>query len=104
MKTSFIKPVTSAATTSFSFSSTVKFLQPQQPERRASLIKLLQLLVAHHTSRRRRKGCDELLVSFDDFYPTDIWFNNEKEADKGSEKMELKENENNRKEERGDRR
>ncbi|XP_019426511.1 PREDICTED: sulfhydryl oxidase 2-like isoform X2 [Lupinus angustifolius] len=55
-----------------------------KPETRASLIKFLQLLVAHHPSRRCRKGSAELLVSFDDLYPTDFWSNNEQEADKGS--------------------
>ncbi|KAL2324188.1 hypothetical protein Fmac_023246 [Flemingia macrophylla] len=42
-------------------------------ETRASLIKFLQLLAAHHPSRRCRKGTAEFLVSFDDLYPTDFW-------------------------------
>ncbi|KAK8526280.1 hypothetical protein V6N12_020758 [Hibiscus sabdariffa] len=40
---------------------------------RASLIKFLQLLVAHHPSKRCRKGSAEILVNFDDFFPLDIW-------------------------------
>ncbi|KAM1102290.1 hypothetical protein FF1_011087 [Malus domestica] len=39
---------------------------------RASLVKFLQLLVAHHPSRRCRKGSAEVLVNFDDLYPLDI--------------------------------
>ncbi|KDP34979.1 hypothetical protein JCGZ_09267 [Jatropha curcas] len=38
-------------------------------ETRASLIKFLQLLVAHHPSKRCRKGSAEVLVSFDDLCP-----------------------------------
>ncbi|KAK8677182.1 hypothetical protein V6N13_142736 [Hibiscus sabdariffa] len=40
---------------------------------RASLIKFLQLLVAHHPSRRCRKGSAEVLVNFDELYPLDMW-------------------------------
>ncbi|KAJ8447647.1 hypothetical protein Cgig2_031701 [Carnegiea gigantea] len=39
---------------------------------RASLIRFLQLLVAHHPSRRCRKGGSEILVDFDDLYPSNI--------------------------------
>ncbi|KAE9450951.1 hypothetical protein C3L33_17136, partial [Rhododendron williamsianum] len=39
---------------------------------RASLIKFLQLLVAHHPSRRCRKGSAEFLVNFDELYPSDM--------------------------------
>ncbi|KAK4763461.1 hypothetical protein SAY87_012899 [Trapa incisa] len=38
---------------------------------RASLIKFLQLLVAHHPSRRCRMGSAEILVNFDDLYPSE---------------------------------
>ncbi|KAF5745215.1 sulfhydryl oxidase 2 isoform X2 [Tripterygium wilfordii] len=41
-------------------------------ETRASLIKFLQLLVAHHPSRRCRKGSAEVLVNFDDLYPSAV--------------------------------
>ncbi|XVF85314.1 hypothetical protein PTKIN_Ptkin17bG0107800 [Pterospermum kingtungense] len=41
-------------------------------ETRASLIKFLQLLVAHHPSRRCRKGSAEVLVNFDDLCPLDM--------------------------------
>ncbi|KAI5353230.1 hypothetical protein L3X38_006123 [Prunus dulcis] len=40
---------------------------------RASLVKFLQLLVAHHPSRRCRKGSAEVLVNFDDLCPLDMW-------------------------------
>ncbi|XP_052198900.1 sulfhydryl oxidase 2-like isoform X2 [Diospyros lotus] len=40
-------------------------------ETRASLIKFLQLLVAHHPSGRCRKGSAEFLVNFDELYPAD---------------------------------
>ncbi|XP_050225244.1 sulfhydryl oxidase 2 isoform X2 [Mercurialis annua] len=36
---------------------------------RAPLIKFLQLLVAHHPSKRCRKGSAEALINFDDQYP-----------------------------------
>ncbi|XP_061365027.1 sulfhydryl oxidase 2 isoform X2 [Gastrolobium bilobum] len=55
-----------------------------KPGTRASLIKFLQLLAAHHPSRRCRKGTAELLVSFDDLYPTDFWSTNKQEDDKSS--------------------
>ncbi|XP_047333151.1 sulfhydryl oxidase 2-like isoform X2 [Impatiens glandulifera] len=41
-------------------------------ETRASLVKFLQVLVAHHPSRRCRKGSAEILVNFDDILPSDI--------------------------------
>ncbi|RDX85127.1 Sulfhydryl oxidase 2, partial [Mucuna pruriens] len=53
-----------------------------KPGTRASLIKFLQLLAAHHPSRRCRKGTAEFLVSFDDLYPTDFWSTNKQEVDK----------------------
>ncbi|KAJ9163278.1 hypothetical protein P3X46_022962 [Hevea brasiliensis] len=40
-------------------------------ETRALLIKFLQLLVAHHPSKRCRKGSAEVLVNFDDLCPLD---------------------------------
>ncbi|KAH1035775.1 hypothetical protein GYH30_055652 [Glycine max] len=55
-----------------------------KPGTRASLIKFLQLLAAHHPSRRCRKGTAEFLVSFDDLYPTDFWSTNKQEDDKSS--------------------
>ncbi|XP_057423098.1 sulfhydryl oxidase 2-like isoform X2 [Lotus japonicus] len=55
-----------------------------KPGTRASLIKFLQLLVAHHPSRRCRKGAAEFLVSFDDLYPTDFWSTVKQEDDKNS--------------------
>ncbi|CAL5209930.1 unnamed protein product [Lathyrus oleraceus] len=53
-----------------------------KPETRASLLKFLQLLTAHHPSRRCRKGAGDLLVSFDDLYPTDSWSSHKQEDDK----------------------
>ncbi|XP_027365384.1 sulfhydryl oxidase 2 isoform X3 [Abrus precatorius] len=55
-----------------------------KPGTRVSLIKFLQLLAAHHPSRRCRKGTAELLVSFDDLYPTDFWSSNNQEDEKSS--------------------
>ncbi|WOL17559.1 sulfhydryl oxidase 1-like isoform X1 [Canna indica] len=37
---------------------------------RSELIKFLQLLVAHHPSKRCRKGSAEMLVNFDDLWPS----------------------------------
>ncbi|XP_017226956.1 sulfhydryl oxidase 2 isoform X2 [Daucus carota subsp. sativus] len=39
---------------------------------RASFIEFLQLIVAHHPSRRCRKGSANILVNFDDLCPSDI--------------------------------
>ncbi|OVA14526.1 Erv1/Alr [Macleaya cordata] len=47
---------------------------------RAPLIGFLQLLVAHHPSRRCRKGSAEVLVNFDEFWPSDLWASNKQEA------------------------
>ncbi|CAH9139826.1 unnamed protein product [Cuscuta epithymum] len=44
---------------------------------RASLVKFLQLLVAHHPSRRCRRGCADILVNFDDLCPSDALSANE---------------------------
>lgn len=40
---------------------------------RAPLISFLQLLVAHHPSKRCRKGSADILVNFDDSWPSDLW-------------------------------
>lgn len=39
---------------------------------RAPLISFLQLLVAHHPSKRCRKGSAEILVNFDDVWPSNL--------------------------------
>ncbi|XP_050372522.1 sulfhydryl oxidase 2 isoform X1 [Argentina anserina] len=52
-------------------------------ETRSSLVKFLQLIVAHHPSRRCRKGSAEVLVSFDDEYPLDVWAANRHEDQDG---------------------
>lgn len=57
-----------------------------KPETRASLVKFLQVLTAHHPSRRCRKGAGDLLVSFADLYPTDFWSSHKQEDDKSSVK------------------
>ncbi|CAI0431784.1 unnamed protein product [Linum tenue] len=49
-------------------------------ETRASLIKFLQILVAHHPSKRCREGSAEVLVNFDDLNPPDTWLASEQEA------------------------
>ncbi|KAM7484621.1 hypothetical protein LguiA_000630 [Lonicera macranthoides] len=41
-------------------------------ETRAAFIKFLQLMVAHHPSRRCRKGSADILVNFDDLHPSDL--------------------------------
>ncbi|XP_020105886.1 sulfhydryl oxidase 1-like isoform X1 [Ananas comosus] len=41
-----------------------------KPDTRAPLIKFLQLLVAHHPSKRCRKGSAEILINFDDLWPS----------------------------------
>ncbi|GAB4828799.1 Sulfhydryl oxidase 1, variant 2 [Ancistrocladus abbreviatus] len=43
---------------------------------RASLIRFLQLLVAHHPSKRCRNGSAEILVNFDDMCPSEILIEN----------------------------
>lgn len=40
---------------------------------RSSLIRFLQLVVAHHPSRRCKKGSADILVNFDDLYPPNTW-------------------------------
>ncbi|XXG65545.1 hypothetical protein AAC387_Pa05g3218 [Persea americana] len=49
-------------------------------ETRAPLIRFLQLLVAHHPSKRCRKGTAEILVNFDYLWPSDLWSIGEQEA------------------------
>ncbi|XP_023762861.2 sulfhydryl oxidase 2 [Lactuca sativa] len=48
---------------------------------RAIFIKFLQLMVAHHPSRRCRKGSANILVNFDDLYPSNISSINKDEMD-----------------------
>ncbi|GMH15184.1 hypothetical protein Nepgr_017025 [Nepenthes gracilis] len=47
-----------------------------KPGNRASLIRFLQLLVAHHPSKRCRKGSAEILVNFDDLCPSGMLIDN----------------------------
>ncbi|GJM89677.1 hypothetical protein PR202_ga05886 [Eleusine coracana subsp. coracana] len=43
-----------------------------KPETRDSLIRFLQILVAHHPSKRCRRGSADLLINFDDHWPTNL--------------------------------
>ncbi|XP_023764097.1 sulfhydryl oxidase 2 isoform X1 [Lactuca sativa] len=47
-------------------------------ETRATLIKFMQLMTAHHPSRRCRRGSADILVNFDDLYPSNILSPSEK--------------------------
>ncbi|KAJ4959754.1 hypothetical protein NE237_019664 [Protea cynaroides] len=49
-------------------------------ETRAPLIRFLQVLVAHHPSRRCRKGSAEILVNFGDLWPSNLWSVTKQEA------------------------
>ncbi|KAI3855526.1 hypothetical protein MKW92_043334 [Papaver armeniacum] len=46
---------------------------------RPSLKGFLQLLVAHHPSRRCRKGSADILVNFDEFWPSDLSSSNKQQ-------------------------
>ncbi|XP_060214676.1 sulfhydryl oxidase 2-like isoform X1 [Lycium barbarum] len=59
------------------------------PATRASLIKFLQLLVAHHPSKRCRKGSADVLVDFDDLCPSKTMLVNNEEAESCSKKGAL---------------
>ncbi|CAH1454486.1 unnamed protein product [Lactuca virosa] len=43
-----------------------------KPDTRATLIKFMQLMTAHHLSKRCRRGSADILVNFDDLYPSNI--------------------------------
>ncbi|KAJ0763679.1 putative thiol oxidase [Helianthus annuus] len=43
---------------------------------RATFIKFMQIMVAHNPSRRCRKGSADILVNFDDIYPSNILLEN----------------------------
>ncbi|KAI3714361.1 hypothetical protein L1987_72960 [Smallanthus sonchifolius] len=43
------------------------------PDTKATLIKFMQLMVSHHPSIRCRRGSAEILVNFDDLYPSTKW-------------------------------
>uniref|UniRef100_A0ACD5T7M7 Uncharacterized protein n=1 Tax=Avena sativa TaxID=4498 RepID=A0ACD5T7M7_AVESA len=43
-----------------------------KPETRDSLVRFLQILVAHHPSKRCRRGSAELLINFDDHWPSNV--------------------------------
>uniref|UniRef100_A0A2N9FN44 Sulfhydryl oxidase n=1 Tax=Fagus sylvatica TaxID=28930 RepID=A0A2N9FN44_FAGSY len=74
--------VEEATSTAFDFILEHKMIKS---ETRASIIKFLQLLVAHHPSRRCRKGSAEVLVNFDDLCPIDMGSTNTQESTYGKE-------------------
>ncbi|XP_016472923.1 sulfhydryl oxidase 2 isoform X3 [Nicotiana tabacum] len=78
-----IYDVEEATSTAFSIILDHKMIKP---ETRASLIKFLQLLVAHHPSRRCRKGSADVLVNFDDLCPSSTMLVNNEEAESCSKK------------------
>ncbi|KAL9995515.1 putative thiol oxidase [Helianthus debilis subsp. tardiflorus] len=45
----------------------------------ATFIKFMQIMVAHNPSRRCRKGSADILVNFDDIYPSNILSENNDE-------------------------
>ncbi|KAL2938381.1 Sulfhydryl oxidase 2 [Bienertia sinuspersici] len=51
-----------------------------KPGTKTSLVRFLQLLVAHHPSRRCRKGSAEILVNFDELYPSEIGAENKENS------------------------
>ncbi|KAK2971064.1 hypothetical protein RJ640_022619 [Escallonia rubra] len=81
--------VEEATSTAFDIILEHKVMQMINSDTRASLIKFLQLMVAHHPSRRCRKGTADILVNFDDSYPSDILSANKKELAIGSGKSGL---------------
>ncbi|XP_068641026.1 sulfhydryl oxidase 2 isoform X1 [Aristolochia californica] len=59
-------------------------------ETRAPLIKFLQLLVAHHPSKRCRRGSAEILVNSDEFWPSNLLSETQQEVSPSPEKNMLK--------------
>lgn len=51
---------------------------------KAPFIKFLQLLVAHHPSKRCRKGSAEVLMNLDDLYPSNMWIDGKQLSDNGN--------------------
>ncbi|XP_027096963.1 sulfhydryl oxidase 2 isoform X1 [Coffea arabica] len=85
-----IYDVEEATSTAFDIIFTHKI----KAETRASLIKFLQLLVAHHPSKRCRKGSGDILVNFDDIYPSEILSTNDAQSigdgkEKGLQNMQI---------------
>ncbi|KAK6921650.1 Thioredoxin domain, partial [Dillenia turbinata] len=58
-------------------------------ETRGSLIRFLQLLVAHHPSKRCRKGSADILMNFDDLFPSDILSTNKQDSENDNGKALL---------------
>ncbi|KAI4313833.1 hypothetical protein L6164_026782 [Bauhinia variegata] len=75
-----IYDVEEATSTAFDIILEQKMIKPKT---RGSLIKFLQLLVAHHPSRRCRKGAADILLNFDDLHPIDLQPSNKQEDDDG---------------------
>ncbi|PWA43013.1 quiescin-sulfhydryl oxidase 2 [Artemisia annua] len=55
-----------------------------KPDTRATLIKFMQLMVSHHPSMRCRRGSADILVNFDDLYPSNKWLENKHEHENGT--------------------
>nr|GEU35510.1 sulfhydryl oxidase 2-like isoform X2 [Tanacetum cinerariifolium] len=55
-----------------------------KPDTRATLIKFMQLMVSHHPSLRCRRGSADILVNFDDLYPSNKWLANKHEHENGT--------------------
>ncbi|KAK4358385.1 hypothetical protein RND71_023995 [Anisodus tanguticus] len=81
-----IYDVEAATSTAFGIILDHKMIKPGT---RASLIMFLQLLVAHHPSKRCRKGSADILVNFDDLCPSETMLVNNEEAESCSKKGEL---------------
>ncbi|XP_076927990.1 sulfhydryl oxidase 2-like isoform X1 [Bidens hawaiensis] len=56
-----------------------------KPDTRAILIKFMQLIVAHHPSRRCRRGSADILINFDDLYPSNKWLVDKHESKNNTE-------------------
>ncbi|KAD7478809.1 hypothetical protein E3N88_01945 [Mikania micrantha] len=69
--------------TSFAFDIIVEH-KMIKPDTRVTLIKFMQLLVAHHPSRRCRRGSADILVKFDDLYPSNKWLADKQESENGT--------------------
>ncbi|KAL8228967.1 hypothetical protein R6Q57_013867 [Mikania cordata] len=74
--------------TSFAFDIIVEH-KMIKPDTRVTLIKFMQLLVAHHPSRRCRRGSADILVKFDDLYPSNKWLADKQESENGTKHSPL---------------
>ncbi|KAI3825085.1 hypothetical protein L1987_06561 [Smallanthus sonchifolius] len=70
--------------TSFAFDIIVEH-KMIKPDTRATLIKFMQLMVAHHPSRRCRRGSADILVNFNDLYPSNKWLTEKHESENSTQ-------------------